>query len=186
MIKEFIDRNLAWFKLAGIIAIVLGAFWVHHSIRADGIEEGKRITQALWDADKLAREKETKRQIIAAVAKNEADRQDDLKLARKATEDYEKQLNQQNTVIDNQRATIGQLRVTANRSDVCGNSEGSQTAGSVKPDDSRTVTFELPETYRTGLLDVGKDADTKIAACIVKLNVLQDWVTAKGFYGGEP
>jgi hypothetical protein len=56
-------REYAFLGLAAVLAI--GAWYLHH----EGYAEGERDVQALWDADKAARQVEFNKQLLAQAAK---------------------------------------------------------------------------------------------------------------------
>jgi hypothetical protein len=169
--------------LAGVLVLigllVLAAAGGHHF--------GVAGIQAEWDRDKLARAEHEKQAVLAAVAKNEADRQRDLAATRTTIATYEKELHESEDRITAERAAadLQRLRITISQRSCA--APGGETPGSGGVDAARTVeTIELPASVERGLRDIAEGADRDTERLRAKVGALQDWIRSHGFYEPLP
>ena len=173
-----LERLLAE-TMAVLVALVLAALAGHHF--------GAAGVQVDWDRDKLGRATAEKAAVLAAVAKNEADRQQDLAAARATIANYERKSREDETRIAAERAAADRerLRITIPQpncpapADEAAGAGGADAAG-------ETETVELPEAIERGLRDLAEGADREVARLGAKVDALQDWIRTHGFFGPEP
>lgn len=165
--------------LAVLTQLSLAALAGHHY--------GAAGVQADWDRDKLARATAEKTAVLAAVAKNEADRQQDLAAARATIANYERKSREDEDRIAAERAaadrerlriTIPQRACPAPAGEAAGTG-GTDAAGAVE-------TVELPEAVERDLRDLAEDADREVARLGAKVDALQNWIRTHGFFGQVP
>jgi len=127
--------------------------------------------------EKLEHDAATNRAIIAAVAKNEEDRQSDIAQANAVATDYKTKLDLANAKIDSARADADSQRMRlVIPARVCP-APASQAGNSVRTDDQgATETIDLPPTIANGLRDITEDADREVTRLTLKLTALQDRV----------
>ena len=173
-----LERLLAE-TMAVLVALCLAALAGHHF--------GAAGVQADWDHDKLTRATTEKAAVLAAVAKNEADRQQDLAAARTTIANYKRKSREDETRIAAERAAADRerLRITIPRRNCP--APASEAAGAGRADAAGAVeTVELPEAVERGLRDLVEDADREVARLGAKVEGLQDWIRTHGFYGPVP
>lgn len=169
--------------LAGVLAVILLlvlAVLAGHHFGAAGV-------QADWDRDKLTRTQHEKDAVLAAVAKNEADRQKDLAATRATLADYERKIHEADDRIASERAAADRQRllVTIPRRDCV--APAGEAAGAGHADGSGgSEQVELPEAIERGLRDLAEGADREVARLRAKVDGLQDWIRTHGFYGDQP
>jgi hypothetical protein len=163
-----------------MIALVVMAAAAGHRFGAAGV-------QADWDRDKLARDEHEKQTVLAAVAKNEADRQKDLAATRATLTDYERKLHESEDRIAAERAAADRqrLRITVPQRD-CPAGEGTAASAGRADAAGAVETVELPEPVERGLRDLAEAADRETDRLRAKIGALQDWIRTHGFYGPEP
>lgn len=167
--------------LVVIALVVLAAAGGHHF--------GAASVQAKWDRDKLARAEHEKQAVLAAVAKNEAARQQDLAATRTTLTDYERKLHESEDRIAAERAAADRQRlriaIPVPQRDC---PAGERTAASTgRADAAGTVeTVELPEAVERGLRDLAEAADRETDRLRAKIDALQDWIRTHGFYSPVP
>lgn len=171
--------------LVGILVLigllVLAAAGGHHF--------GAAGVQADWNRDKLARTEHEKQAVLAAVAKNEADRQKDLAATRATLTDYQRKLHESEDRIAAERAAADhqRLRITIPVLQRDCTTGAGETAGAGRADAVGTVeTVELPEAVERGLRDLAEAADRETERLRAKIDGLQDWIRTHGFYGPVP
>lgn len=165
--------------LAGVLVLigllVLAAAGGHHF--------GAAGVQADWNVDKLERAEHEKQAVLAAVAKNEADRQRDLAATRTTIATYERTLRESEDRIAAERAAADRqrLRITIPQRSCA--APGGEAAGAGRADAARTdETVELPEAVERGLRDLAESADRETERLRAKVGALQDWIRSHGFY----
>jgi hypothetical protein len=162
-----------------LVVLCLAALAGHHY--------GAAGVQADWDRDKLTRAGAETKAVLAAVAKNEAERQQDLAAARATIATYERKLHEADDRIADERAAADRerLRITIPRRD-CPAPAG-EAAGAGRADAAgETEIVELPEAVERGLRDLVEDADREVARLGAKVDALQDWIRTHGFFGPVP
>jgi hypothetical protein len=162
-----------------IALLVLAATGGHHF--------GAAGVQAAWDRDKLAHAGAQERAVLAAVAKNEAERQKDLAAARATIANYERKSREDEDRIAAERAAADRqrLHITIPKRDCPARGGEAPSAGGA--DAAGTVeAVELPEAVERGLRDIAEDADREVARLGAKVDALQDWIRTHGFFGPAP
>ena len=152
-----------------------------------GYHYGAAGVQADWGRDKLARATAEKAAVLTAVAKNEADRQQDLAAARATIANYERKYREDEDRIAAERAAADRdrLRITIPQR-ACPAPAG-EAAGAGRADAAGAgETVELPEAVERGLRDIAEDADREVARLGTKIDALQEWIRTHGFYGPVP
>lgn len=148
-----------------------------------GYHFGAASVHAEWTVEELARAKAEKNAVLAAVQKNEADRQNDLRATKATLANVERKLNEANDRITAERAAADRerLRITIPQRD-CPAAAG-ETASAGRADAAGAVeTVDLPAATERRLRDVAEGADREVERLRVKLEGLQDWVASHGFY----
>ena len=156
---------------------------------AGGHHFGAAGVQAEWNLDKLARAEHEKQAVLAAVAKNEAERQKDLAAARTTIATYERKLHEADDRIAAERAAADRqrLRITVPVAQRDCPAPGGEAPGAGRADAAGAVeTIELPEPVELGLRDLAERADREVARLRAKVDGLQDWIRTHGFYGPVP
>jgi hypothetical protein len=171
--------------LAGILVVIglliLAAAGGHHF--------GVTAVQADWDRDKLKRAEDQKAAVLAAVAKNEADRQRDLAATRKTITNYERKLHEADDRIAAERAAADRqrLRITVPVAQRDCPAAAGEAAGAGRADAAGAVeTIELPEAIERGLRDLAEGAERETERLRAKVGALQDWIRTHGFYEPAP
>jgi hypothetical protein len=176
-------------RLEQLLAGVLAAVGLLILAAAVGHHFGAAVVQADWERDKLKRAEDQKAAVLAAVARNEADRQRDLAATRKTITNYERKLREADDRIAAERAAADRqrLRITvpvAQRD--CPASAG-EAAGAGRADAAGGVeTIELPEEIERGLRDLAEGADRETERLRAKVGALQEWIRNHGFYEPAP
>lgn len=170
--------------LAGAAVIVVGltaAAAAGHHVGATGVE-------ADWTRDKLARELAEKQAVLAAVAKNEKDRQADLAATRATLANYQRNLNYAEERIVAERAAADRMRLrVAFPARVCTATGAGQAASPIVADAAgATEEVELPEAVERGLRDLAQGADSETERLRAKVVALQDWARRHGFFEVQP
>lgn len=171
-------------RLEQVLSVILVVIGLLVLAAAGGHHFGVAGVRADWDRDKLARAEHEKAAVLAAVAKNEADRQKDLAATRATITDYERKLHEADDRIAAERAAADRerLRITVPQR-VCAAPAG-EAAGAGRADAAGAVeTIELPEAVERGLRDVAEGADREVERLRAKVAALQDWIITHGFYG---
>lgn len=166
--------------LAGAAVIVVGltvAAAAGHHVGAMGVE-------ADWTRDKLAREQAEKRAVLAAVAKNEKDRQADLAVTRATLANYQRSLSHAEERIVAERAAADRMRLRiAVPTRMCAVAGIAEAASPIAADGAgASEEVELPEAVERGLRDVAESADRETERLRAKVTALQDWAHKHGFY----
>ena len=165
--------------IAVLVALCLAALAGHHY--------GAMGVQADWDRDKLARADAQTKAVLAAVAKNEADRQQDLAATRTTIATYERKLHEADDRIAVERAAADRERLRITIPQRACPAPASEAAGAGRADAAGAVeTIELPEAVERGLRDLVESADREVARLGAKVDGLQDWIRTHGFYGPVP
>jgi len=162
-----------------LVALCLAALAGHH-FGASGV-------QADWDRDKLTRADAQTKAVLAAVAKNEADRQQDLAAARATITTYERKLHEADDRIAAERAAADRERLRITIPQRACPAPAGEAAGAGRADAAGAVeTVELPEAVERGLRDLVEGADRETERLTLKIEALQDWIRTHGFYGPVP
>lgn len=173
-----LERLLAE-TMAVLMVLCLAALAGHHF--------GAAGVQADWDHDKLTRANAEKAAVLAAVAKNEADRQQDLAAARKTIATYERKSREDEDRIAAERSAADRerLRITIPKRECPAPAVEAASAGRADAAGAEE-TVELPEAVERGLRDLVEDADREVARLGAKVDALQDWIRTHGFFGQVP
>jgi hypothetical protein len=165
--------------IAVLAALCLAALAGHHY--------GAAGVQADWDRDKLARADAQTKAVLAAVAKNEAERQQDLAAARTTIATYERKLHEADDRIAAERAAADRERLRITIPQRACPAPAGEAAGAGRADAAReTETVELPEAVERGLRDLVEGADREVARLGAKVDGLQEWIRTHGFFGPVP
>lgn len=168
-------------KLA-VYAVVLAVLLAAAGIA--GYRAGASGVQVAWDRDKLARAQAQEKAVLAAVAKNEAERQADIESTRATLAQYKETLYAANERISADRADAehNRLRI-AIPARVCPAAPAVESPGPGRADAVAAVeTVELPAAVERGLRDLAERADREVEGLRAQVLGLQDWIRSHGFY----
>lgn len=170
-------------KLIAALGLALAFMGIVGIAHHKGVATGRADVQADWDRAKLGVAEATNQKVLAAVAANEAQHANNIKIDHGVTNDYQNDLAASGAGVTTARAHAGNERLRVDRAAVCSGAAPAGTPASpIVPNGAGTPALvDIPRTLETGLYDLAADDDREIGRLQAKVNALQEWAIAHGF-----